>query len=123
MMLTEQEKKRGKKGGSPPLNLERRPFVITKILTAALELFALNGYAETEMRDIARFAHIRVSTIYEHFPTKQDILTHITDDFCSYVEEIIPKEAQIDELLEDVTIDNIIKFTTFECLTRPEWVG
>jgi AcrR family transcriptional regulator len=124
MMLTEQEKKRGKRGGSPPpLASERRPFVKTKILTASLELFALNGYAETEMRDIARLAHIRVSDIYEHFPAKQDILTHITDDFSSYVEEILSANTQIDALLEDVTIDNILKHTTFECLTRPDWVG
>jgi AcrR family transcriptional regulator len=124
MMLTEQQKKRGKRGGlAPPLVLERRPFVKTKILTAALELFALNGYAETEMRDIARFAHIRLSSIYEHFPAKQDILTHITADFSSYVEEILSANAQMETLLADVTIDNIIKFTTFECLTRPDWIG
>jgi AcrR family transcriptional regulator len=124
-MPMEQENKRGTTGGgsAPPKDSERRSFVKTKILTASMELFALNGYAETEMRDIARFAHIRVSDIYEHFPTKQDILTHITNDFSGIVDEIIPTKTQIETLLEDVTLDNIIKCTTFECLTRPEWIG
>jgi AcrR family transcriptional regulator len=41
-----------------------------RILTAAAERFADNGYAATSIRDIARDVGVTVGAIYVHFPSK-----------------------------------------------------
>lgn len=41
---------------------------------AALALFARRGYAAVSMRDIAAAAGLTASSLYNHFPTKQDLL-------------------------------------------------
>ena len=43
-----------------------------KIVETALELFSQRGYGGVSIRDIAREVGIRESSIYNHFPGKQD---------------------------------------------------
>lgn len=43
------------------------------LLNAALESFSRNGYGGTSIRDLARTAGIRESSVYKHFPSKQGI--------------------------------------------------
>jgi len=45
-----------------------------RLLGAAVELFALHGYAEVGMEDIADAIGIAGPSIYHHFPAKSDIL-------------------------------------------------
>lgn len=49
-----------------------------RIERAALELFSTQGYNAVGIRNLAEAAGIRTSTLYHHFPTKQDILLRIT---------------------------------------------
>lgn len=42
---------------------------------AALSLFARHGYAAVSMREIAAETGVGVAALYNHFPTKQDLLT------------------------------------------------
>jgi AcrR family transcriptional regulator len=44
-----------------------------RVLAAALEAFAEQGFAGTSMRDIARKARIRVSSLYHYFPSKESL--------------------------------------------------
>jgi AcrR family transcriptional regulator len=45
----------------------------TRILEAAIHLFAQNGYARTAVADIAVYADIGKGTIYEYFDSKEDL--------------------------------------------------
>ncbi len=45
-----------------------------RVRTAALKRFAASGYAAVSMREIAADVGVRPGALYNHFPTKQDIL-------------------------------------------------
>jgi AcrR family transcriptional regulator len=45
-----------------------------KIMNAAIRLFSEKGYDLVSMRDIAQEVGIKASSIYNHFPSKRDIL-------------------------------------------------
>jgi AcrR family transcriptional regulator len=49
------------------------------ILRTAARLFAVNGYAETTLRDIAASAGLKAGSIYYHFASKEEILDVILD--------------------------------------------
>ena len=48
-----------------------------EILTAALDLFAMNGYHNVSMNEIAERAEFAVGTLYKFFPGKQEIYENI----------------------------------------------
>jgi AcrR family transcriptional regulator len=48
-----------------------------KLRNAALELFAQSGYAAVSMRAIAAATGVQAGAIYNHFPTKQDLLNEL----------------------------------------------
>ena len=45
-----------------------------RLLVAALELFARNGFDASTMRDLAQFAGIKAPAIYNHFKSKEALL-------------------------------------------------
>jgi AcrR family transcriptional regulator len=47
------------------------------VYEAAVVLMARRGYHGTSLRDIANAANLRVSSVYYHYPSKQDILLAI----------------------------------------------
>ncbi len=54
-----------------------------KILDTALDLFSTHGFSGTSIRDIAKIVGIRESSIYNHFESKQNILTSLHSQFNS----------------------------------------
>lgn len=48
-----------------------------RVREAALELFARSGYAAVSMRAIAAEIGVQAGAIYNHFPTKQDLLNEL----------------------------------------------
>lgn len=48
-----------------------------KLRNAALDLFARSGYAAVSMRAIAAQTGVQAGAIYNHFPTKQDLLNEL----------------------------------------------
>ncbi len=48
-----------------------------RIIEAAVRLFAERGYGSTSVRDIARRAHVRVSTLYHHFRSKEQMYAEV----------------------------------------------
>lgn len=48
-----------------------------KILEAAVMCFLENGYHQTGVRDIAAKANISLGNLYNHFPSKHDVLVEI----------------------------------------------
>jgi len=76
----------GKKGGHTtlmPRNIERdlelRRERCEQILTAALELFAKNGLADTTISDIAKKAKMSHSLVYNYFHSKEEIYITILE--------------------------------------------
>lgn len=52
-----------------------------KIIDCAVTLFAMKGYTETSIREIASAVGIQGSAIYHHFASKSAILEYILNDF------------------------------------------
>jgi len=50
------------------------PDTRSRLLAAAMELFVLQGYAETGLAQIARKAGVLPGSLYYFFPTKEDLL-------------------------------------------------
>ncbi len=66
-----------------------------KVRKAALKLFAGSGYAAVSMREIGAEVGVRPGALYNHFPTKQDILkdlmlTHMADLLSAWREAVFP---------------------------------
>src|SRR3954468_13906212 len=51
----------------------RRAFVRTRILEAAFDLVAREGYEAGSTRDIARAADVGSASMFKHFATKEDL--------------------------------------------------
>lgn len=61
-----------------------------RILDAALELFAENGFHTTTIDKIARKAGISKGLIYNHFKSKDDLLNAVFDTGFGEMEKIFP---------------------------------
>jgi len=63
-----------------------------KVLTAARAVFADQG-VDAQMDDVARRADVGVGTVYRHFPTKDALLTALSDalfeDIAAYARETL----------------------------------
>jgi len=87
------------------------PAALPRVLAAALEAFADQGYHGTSIRDIAAEAGLSVPGLYHHYRSKQDILM---DLMMSVMEELLARsrmalqdadpsaEAQFDALVESL---------------------
>jgi TetR/AcrR family transcriptional regulator len=60
-----------------------------RILNAALVIFARQGLAGTSVRDIARQARIRVSTLYHHFASKEALYRQVQERVHGRVRELV----------------------------------
>jgi AcrR family transcriptional regulator len=52
-----------------------------KILECAIDLFAMKGYTETTIRELAAAVDIKEGSIYNHFPSKNSILECIIEEY------------------------------------------
>jgi len=59
------------------------------VLAAALETFARTGLAGTSVRDIARQARIRVSTLYHYYPSKEALYHAVLERMAEQVREMV----------------------------------
>jgi AcrR family transcriptional regulator len=66
---------------NPPVGLRERKKQRTRqaIVEAATRLFAENGYAETTLAEVAEEAEVALSTIFNYFPGKPDIVFALLD--------------------------------------------
>lgn len=87
-----------------------------RILDAALEIFARDGYSGTNIRDIAESVGIVKSALYRHFESKEEIWKAVQDRMIAYYDErfgsvdklpFLPKNT---EELYDLTL-RMVDFT------------
>jgi AcrR family transcriptional regulator len=73
-----------------------------RIVQAALEAFAEHGFAGSSVRDIAKSASIRVSTLYHYFPSKdalyREVQARVHDELNAIVAEEIARGLAIGDL-------------------------
>lgn len=58
-----------------------------RILTAALEMFSQNGYAGTNIRELAASLGMGKSSLYRHFESKEEIWNTLLDRMIAYYGE------------------------------------
>ncbi len=71
---------------------------INEIATAALSLFSQKGYAATSVEQIAEAAGIGKGTVYEYFPSKEEIFVHAINDWImDLINRMVEKTRDIDD--------------------------
>lgn len=60
-----------------------------RVLKAAVETFAKKGLAGTSVRDIARQARIRVSTLYHYYPSKEALYQEVQERVHGQVRDLV----------------------------------
>ncbi|MBQ8136024.1 MAG: TetR/AcrR family transcriptional regulator, partial [Clostridia bacterium] len=78
-----------------------------RILLAALEMFSQNGYAGTNIRELAAALDMGKSSLYRHFESKEEIWNHLLDKMIAYygerfgsAEHLPPVPDSLDGLVE-----------------------
>ena len=82
-----------------------------KIVTAASQLFAHNGYHGTSTREIARLADVSENTIFRHFDRKEDLFWSALRMRCSAMKmrrDMV--EGMADGAAPEVILPKIIEF-------------
>ena len=69
-----------------------------RIIESAIELFSEKGFFETSVRELAEKNNLKVSSLYSHFTSKEEILDHILD----YYQKELTKVRIPDEKLESI---------------------
>lgn len=78
-----------------------------RVVTAALAAFAEQGFAGTSMRDIARRARIRVSSLYHYFPSKEslyeDVLARTQEEWRALVLSVMGQDQDLRRMAREAT--------------------
>ncbi len=69
----------------------------TRILEAAVQVFAEKGYHETRMDDIVSQSNTSKGSIYFYFPSKQDIFLGLIDTFTGLLESRLKDSIAAEE--------------------------
>src|SRR6202140_4081424 len=89
----------------PPTETARGTTKRERILRAAIEVFALNGYFNAKVSEIARAAGVADGTIYLYFDGKEDLLTSIFRDHTrNYLQSLERDVANVNRAEERVRI-------------------
>ncbi len=69
-----------------------------KIFNAAVDLFTRKGFYETSVREIASASGIRVSSLYNHFKSKESILESILEYYRAQTGNVRISDERLDEI-------------------------
>ena len=90
-----------------------------KILLAALEMFSKNGYAGTNIRELAASLDMGKSSVYRHFESKEEIWNTLLDRMIAYYgerfgsSEHLPPVPDSPEGLAEMTM-RMVRFTVHD---------
>lgn len=90
-----------------------------RILAAALDLFSQNGYAGTNIRELAGALGMGKSSLYRHFESKEEIWNALLDEMIAYYgahfgsPEHLPPVPNSPEELTQVTMQ-MVNFTVHD---------
>jgi AcrR family transcriptional regulator len=84
-----------------------------KIRDAAIRLFSQNGYDAVSMRDIAAEVGIKAASIYNHFPSKRDILKSMYEFYITEHRRAMPDLENLLSLVETEPIHSVVRKTEY----------
>ena len=89
-----------------------------RIFSAAVDLFNEKGFSDTSMQDIAENSNLAVGTLYNYFPSKNDLLLEIMQD---EMEITITESSALfnDVNLQDKSAKDIIKLLAKKIFSIP----
>lgn len=70
------------------------------IIDAAIDLFQKNGFQGTSMDAIAQLAQVSKRTVYNHFPSKQELFEHIAQSVWQTANQATEACLKLDEDIE-----------------------
>ena len=79
-----------------------------RILICAVDLFAVQGYTETSVRDIAAAVGIKPASLYNHFSSKEDILLFMLNDYADSTKTMFNNPDMPSILEKNPTPDGIL---------------
>lgn len=90
------------------------------VVDAASNEFLAHGFAGTSMDRIAEMAGVSKRTVYDHFPSKEDLFQAISDEILKRVEEMPSHPYRSDQPLNEQLLE--IGITFAETITSPEFM-
>jgi AcrR family transcriptional regulator len=80
---------------STPLGLRERKKQDTRdrIMDVALELFLKRGFDEVSVGEVARVADVATATVFNYFPTKEDLVYRQLEGFWHQVVQVVAQRA------------------------------
>ena len=84
-----------------------------KILECAIDLFAMKGYTETTIRELAAAVGVKESSIYNHFPSKNAILEYILEEYSQFTRAAFEKD-KLSTIRKNPTADGILSCMTLD---------
>jgi len=81
-----------------------------KILDNAIHLFAMKGYTETTVRELATIVGVKEASIYNHFPSKNAILECILEEFSQQIANAFVNHDNFSALKENPTADGMFSY-------------
>jgi len=79
-----------------------------KIIYTAVNLFSDNGYDNVSMLDIAKVVGIKASSIYNHFPSKADILKNLYEFYARQQLSFTPNLEELLLMAETKPVENVL---------------
>lgn len=79
----------------------------TRILQAAMKLFARKGYNGTTTKDLAKTAKVAEGTLFRHFPNKKAILIEVTTN--GWIEILTDLLTELSEMSNYKAIDRVMR--------------
>jgi len=90
------------------------------ILAAAEKLFAIEGYDQASMEQIADAAEVSVGSVYFYFRNKEDLLIRIMDETAYLIRAILGREFKSRQArMEEFMCSGYAFFENF-CVNHPE---
>jgi AcrR family transcriptional regulator len=80
-----------------------------KIFEVAASLFSKKGYDGVSMREIAKEVGIKESSIYNHYKSKEEILSSLFDYFAEMLTSYRPSEEEIEKMLDYMSVEDFLK--------------
>lgn len=79
-----------------------------RIFLAAVDLFLEKGFFETSVRELALRSGIRVSSLYNHYPSKEAILDDILQYFKAQVEKAMIADDKMEKFVDSLPPDILL---------------
>ena len=91
-----------------------------RILDEAIELISQKGYNGVSIRELARSVGIKESSIYNHYGSKDEILTAILDLYTSRMERTVLTEEEIDKRISTLSPEEFWRVGTSRFMETTE---